>query len=352
MDFVCPQVIYINRRICDLRIKREEMAFMKGKILKILLENENYISGQKICEELEVSRTAVWKTVKQLKEDGYEIESVNNKGYRIISCPDLVTKEAVESRIKTKLLGKFVVYKEEVDSTNEEAKRLSNMKTAHGLLVIADRQTGGKGRRGRGWESSKKEGIFMSLLLKPDFEPLHASMLTLVAALAVTRGIYELTELPAQIKWPNDIVVNGKKVCGILTEMSAEPDYINYIVVGIGINANTERFSDEIEDKATSLLLESGNAVNRSGLICRVLEAFEHYYEIFMQTKDLTNLTAEYDSYLVSNGKAVKVMGNKEPFMGTAKGINEKGELLVETEDGIISVMSGEVSVRGLYGYV
>lgn len=324
---------------------------MKSEILKMLLEEATYVSGQKMCEELHVSRTAVWKAMNQLKEEGYEIESVTNKGYRILSCPDLVTKEAIEGKIQTNVFGKKVHYQMEVGSTNTVAKQFADEDNSHGLLVTADMQTSGKGRRGRSWISPKGSGVWMTLVLKPQLDPRNASMLTLVAALAVAKGICELTKLDAKIKWPNDIVVNKKKVCGILTEMNAELDYINYVIVGIGINANMTDFPEEIKEIATSLYLESGNRICRSELICKSMEYFEEYYETFLNTGNLSALMEEYNTFLINKEKEVRILGQTQ-LIGTAKGINEKGELIVTVGQEDITVMSGEVSVRGLYEYV
>lgn len=331
---------------------------MKVEILKMLLNSREYVSGQKMCDRLHVSRTAVWKAMNQLKEEGYEIESVTNKGYRILSCPDLVTKEAVESRVKTQILGKKVHYKEEMDSTNTEAKRIADEEDSHGTLVLTEIQNSGKGRRGRHWISQKETGIWMSLILKPRISPQNSSMLTLIAALAVSGGIRKVTGLEAMIKWPNDIVVNGKKVCGILTEMSSEVDYINYIIVGMGVNVNIEEFPEDIKEIATSLYLEGKkkepefHKLNRSQLIEAIMESFEVYYESFLETESMKNLIEEYNSILINIGKTVKVSGAGEEICGIARGINEKGEILIETEGRVWNIMSGEVSVRGLYGYV
>ncbi|MDK2808708.1 MAG: BirA family transcriptional regulator [Clostridiales bacterium] len=325
---------------------------MKSKVLTMLKEGDTYVSGQKMCEELSVSRTAVWKAIRQLKEEGYEIESVTNKGYHLVSIPNLVTREEILEKIKTRFIAKQVYYQEEVDSTNTVAKRLAEEVASDGLLVTSDLQTGGKGRRGRSWDSKKGSGIFMSLILKPELEPMYASMLTLVAALCVAKGILELTGLSAQIKWPNDIVVNKKKVCGILTEMNAELDFIHYVIIGIGINVNTKEFPDEISHMATSLYLETRKELNRSALICLVMEQMEVYYERFLEYRSMAPFLEEYNALLVNQGQQVKIINNKEEMVGISKGINEKGELLVETTQGEIAVMSGEVSVRGMYGYV
>lgn len=194
--------------------------------------------------------------------------------------------------------------------------------------------------------------IFMTLLLKPQIEPQNAPMLTLVAALAVARALKQVTGLAAKIKWPNDIVVNGKKICGILTEMSAQSDYVNHIVLGIGINVHNENFPEELGERATSVYLESGKRINRAGLIEAVWEEFEVYYEKFLGTQDLSALVEEYDSLLVNRRKSVRVLDPGEPYEGVAEGITARGELIVDTAESTRLVSSGEVSVRGIYGYV
>lgn len=326
---------------------------MKTEILRMLKESDGYLSGQELCEHFHVSRTAIWKVIRQLESEGYLIEAVRNKGYRLKTPSDLLSRTELESSMKTAWAGKTILYFDETDSTNTEAKKAAEAGTPHGSLAVADFQTGGKGRRGRSWESPRGTGVWMTLVLRPRMHPMSASMLTLVAALAVVRGIRETAPVEPLIKWPNDIVVNGKKVCGILTEMSTELDCINYVVTGIGINANMEDFPEEIQNVATSLRLESGERVLRSGLIAAVMEAYEHYYGIFMETCDMSALLEEYNGCLANCGRAVRVLKPGDEYTGTALGINTQGELLVETEDGEIqTVISGEVSVRGIYGYV
>jgi len=193
----------------------------------------------------------------------------------------------------------------------------------------------------------------MSIMIRPNLHPSCASMLTLVAALAVADGIEKVCGLDSKIKWPNDIVVNGKKVCGILTEMSTELECINYVVTGIGINANTEEFPEDIRDVATSLFLETGNKVKRSQLIAAVMEAFERYYGRFMENENMSGLLEDYNRLLANRNNAVRVLAPSNEYTGTALGIDETGELLVRMEDGEIRrVISGEVSVRGIYGYL
>lgn len=325
---------------------------MKSEILEALRETDGYVSGQDLCNKFGVSRTAVWKAIKQLKEAGYEIEAVPNKGYHIVSAPDLMNKVELESIRNTTWAGQEIYYYDVTDSTNIRAKELAEEGHPGGTLVVADRQEAGRGRRGRSWDSPSGTGIFMTLLLKPEMNPNHASMLTLVAAMAVARAISKCVGTEALIKWPNDIVIGGKKICGILTEMSAQFDFINHIVIGIGINVHNEHFPEEIAETAGSIFLQTGKRIRRAELIEQILEQFEHYYAIFMETEDLSGLVREYNSILVNMNKSVRVLDPKEPFEGKAMGITKKGELIVDTWESRKMVSSGEVSVRGLYGYV
>lgn len=325
---------------------------MKAEILTILKDTDGYVSGQELCERFGVSRTAVWKAMNQLKKEGYEIESVQNKGYHLVKTPDILSKNELVSIRKTKWVGTEICYFDVTDSTNTQAKSLGEGDAPNGTLVVAGKQESGRGRRGRSFESPAGTGIFMTLLLRPEIEPQNASMLTLVSALAVAKGIEHMVDLPVQIKWPNDIVINGKKVCGILTEMSAQMDYVNYIVIGIGVNVGNEEFPEEIKDVATSIYLESGKHVNRAMLIEKIWEEFEDYYELYEKTQDLSSLVKEYDSYLVNRGQKVRVLDSKEPYEGKAMGITDRGELIVDTWEARRLVSAGEVSVRGVYGYV
>ena len=326
---------------------------MKAEILALLRENDKFVSGQELCNRFGVSRTAVWKVINQLKKEGYRIEAVQNKGYHMVSSPDLLSKYELESRMATAWLGKEIVYKETTGSTNADVRRMAEDGAENGLLVVADAQTSGKGRRGRQWESEKGTNLYFSMLLKPDIAPDKASMITLVAAYSVAKVIEKNTGLDAKIKWPNDIVVGKKKVCGILTEMNMERDYIHHIVVGIGINVNEEEFPDEIRDMATSLKKEVGQIVSRANLLCDILLQFEKDYSAFLAAEDLKPFIDDYNKMLVNKGALVKVLDPKGEFSGIAGGINEEGMLIVFKENGQIEkVYAGEVSVRGMYGYV
>lgn len=326
---------------------------MKEEILRLLRSADGYISGQELCNRFGVSRTAVWKAINQLKEAGYEIEAQQNKGYRLMAAPDLMTEAEIKSLMHTDWVAKEVLYFDTIDSTNTKAQELAEKGYPSGTLVVADKQESGKGRRGRSWVSPSGTGIFMTLMIKPDINPNNASMLTLVAALAVAKAITSVTGEEALIKWPNDIVVNGKKVCGILTEMNAQFDYINHIVVGIGINVHNESFPEEISQMASSLMIEAGGKrFHRAQIIAETMSYFEQYYDTFLKTQDLSALVREYDKLLVNRNKSVRVLDPKEPFDGKAMGITSKGKLIVDTWESRKLVSSGEVSVRGIYGYV
>ena len=326
---------------------------MKAEILALLRESDKFVSGQELCSRFGVSRTAVWKVINQLKKEGYRIEAVQNKGYHMVSSPDLLSKYELESRLNTEWLGREIVYKEVTSSTNADVRRMAEDGAKNGLLVVADGQTLGKGRRGREWESPKGTNLYFSMLLKPNFSTDKASMVTLVAAYSVAAVIRENTGLDAKIKWPNDIVVGKKKVCGSLTEMSMERDYIHHIVVGIGINVNEEKFPSELEGMATSLKNEKGSIVSRANLLSDILLQFETDYATFLEAESLKPFVDEYNKMLVNKGSLVKVLDPKGEFSGIAGGISEDGMLIVFKENGQIEkVYAGEVSVRGMYGYV
>ena len=216
------------------------------------------MSGQQLCDRFGVTRTAVWKVINQLKEEGYQIESVSGKGYRLIEGPvDMLSESEIASRLQTEWAGRKLYYFESTGSTNTDAKRLGEEGNPHGTVVVADIQTAGKGRRGRSWQTLAGTALSFTLLLRPDFVPDKASMITLVMALSVAEAVEKITGTETGIKWPNDIVMNRKKICGMLTEMTMTPemDEIQYVVVGAGINVNNagpEEFEEEVRPVATS----------------------------------------------------------------------------------------------------
>lgn len=324
---------------------------MKAELLKVLRNTEDYVSGQDLCKRFGVSRTAVWKVMNQLKEEGYEIEAVQNKGYKIVRYPDAITSHEIGSLIQGNWAGKEIFSYKTIDSTNIKARRLAEEGVPHGTLVVAGRQINGRGRRGRNWDSMDS-GIWMTLLLRPELNPSKASALTLVMGLSIAKAISKAIGEKVSVKWPNDILLHGKKIAGILTEMNAEMDFIHSLAIGVGINANTDSFPEVLIGKASSLYLETKQPVHRAGLIACCLKQFEDEYEKFLQTEDLSGLCKEFDEYLINRNRMVKVLGRGETLEGLALGINHKGELLVKEKNGnIVEVYAGEVSVRGILGY-
>lgn len=259
--------------------------------------------------------------------------------------------ECIKNHLNTKCIGNNIIFEECMESTNTCAKKIAEENVMHGTVVATLRQTAGRGRRGRNW-ISPEGNCYFSVLLRPDVCVENVSMLTLVAALSVAETIESLTGLDVGIKWPNDIVVNGKKLCGILTESSMDLNGLKYVVIGVGVNANQEMFDEEIEDMATSLFLESRKRVDCAKLIAECLNCMEGMYETFIETEDMSMLMGVYNDLLVNKNKEVRII-DQEVWNGVALGINEKGELLVKTLKGeTISILAGEVSVRGLYGYI
>ena len=273
------------------------------------------------------------------------------ESYEEIGTGSIYNETTIADQIHTKWAGKTVHFARETDSTNLWIKRLAKEGASEGTLALAEFQSAGRGRLGRSWEVPEGTSVMMSILLRPKFEPQYAPMLTLVMGMAVAKAVKKLS-FDVSIKWPNDVVVSHKKICGILTEMGVRAGKIDYAVIGVGINVNIREFPEEMADKATSLYLESGREFDRSQIPGLVMEAFEEYYEKFAATCDLSGLKEEYESILANYNQPVRVLA-KEPYEGVARGITDGGELLVEKTDGTIATVSaGEVSVRGLYSYV
>lgn len=260
-------------------------------------------------------------------------------------------EEKLKETLCTKWLGKDTVFFSTCDSTNTRLQELANAGAKEGTVVFSEEQTAGQGRNGRNWNSPKGEGIFLSMLLRPEFKPRYASMITLVTALAVCSALEKNGVEHLFIKWPNDIVASGKKLCGILTKMSTDADAIQYIIVGLGINVNQKNFHPEIAEIATSLYLETNEEKSQVNIIADFLSAFETYYEQFRRTKDLSLLKEEYNQKLVHRNSMVRIIEEGREKTVKALEINEKGELLVEEQGQIRTIIAGEISVRGIYGY-
>ena len=328
---------------------------MKEKILKLLKESGNdFLSGEKISEELGVTRAAIWKYINVIKEDGYEIEAISRKGYRIISSPDVLTFEEIKNYLNTEYIGRNIIYYDSIGSTNSIAKELAERGKEHGTVIISEEQTMGRGRLGRNWISPKHKGIWMSIILRPDIVTENISLITLIGAAAVQKAIVKMG-IKTSIKWPNDIVLNSRKVCGILTEMSGEIDHINYLVMGIGINVNLEEndLPMDLKEMATSLKIESGKYMDRKLLLSNVLNIFEELYNDFVQNGNVkeTMDICRKNSLLIGN--EIELLNRGKVTKAKAIDISDSGELVVENHGGTIEyIVSGEVSIRGIYGYI
>ena len=319
---------------------------MRGKVLNLLKNsNGDYISGEDIAKTLQVSRTAIWKHIRDLKESGYMIQSHYRKGYSLHSAPDLLLPDEIKAKLTTTLIGSDIYYYEDVDSTNNVGKILANKGCADGSIIISESQNKGRGRLERGWYSPKGAGIWFSVVLKPKMSPQNAPKFTLLAAVAMTRAIENITGIKCGIKWPNDILYDGKKLVGILTEMNAEIDRINYIVIGMGLNVNNDVFPKELEEIATSLKMIAAKKFNRIDLLSEIIRELEIEYNEAM--KNGFKATFEtWRKYSATLGCQINVVGIEEQFSGKAIDIDEDGALLVETAEGLKKVLAGDVSIR------
>lgn len=321
---------------------------MRKEILNLLkTAGDTYISGEEIAERLGVSRTAVWKHIKELRRAGYDIVSQSRSGYALRGTPDVLTPAELVPLLKDSLFGTNILYHEETRSTNEDAKVAANDGAPDGTLVVTEFQGTGHGRLARGWFCPKGEGVLFSVILRPtSFLPQEAPKCTLLAAVAVARAIRSLG-LDVGIKWPNDILADGKKLVGILTEMSAEMERIHYIVIGIGINVNimADEFTPDIRDTATSLAILAGHAVDRRQLLVAILREMETLYRA-VQDEGFAPVFDAWRALSVTLGQDVRVLGVGETFEGRAADIDETGALLVDTSEGRRRVLAGDVSIR------
>jgi len=319
---------------------------MTGNILKYLREKE-YISGEVLAQELGISRVAVWKQIQRLKDMGYEIIAGQNLGYCLIFRPDLLIPQEVQRGLFTKYIGKEIYYFPELKSTNIMAKEKALHRAEginEGTLIIAERQSAGKGRLGREW-FSPAGGICLSIILYPQLPPSYIPRITLMTAVAVVKAIKMCTQIEPKIKWPNDILINEKKVCGILTEMNAELDIINWVVVGIGINVNIDHreFPEDIQKNTISLKEVSGKEILRVKMVQIFLQEFEKYYES-LKKREFSSILKEWKLYSHTLGRKIRVDIGEKIIIGEAVNINEEGALILKKEDGeLIKIISGTV---------
>lgn len=321
---------------------------IKEKVIDALVDNAgSFVSGEELSRGLNVSRTAVWKYIKELKGEGYVIEAFPRKGYRVREKPDLLLPREIERYLNTSRLGKFIECHSRLDSTNRRAKELGLQGRVEGTLVVAEEQIKGRGRLDRQW-FSPRGGIWFSLLLKPLLSPYQAPLLTLLASLAGVKGVKKATGCSLSIKWPNDLFLQGKKVAGILTEINAEMDRINFVVAGIGINANISPlyFPEDISSKAISLMEEKGEPVSRPKVLASFLNEMEVIYNK-VQEEGFEGLIDEWKKYSITLDKQIEVKTPRGIIKGKAVDINEEGALVVEKEEGgVIHLLSGDVYLR------
>jgi BirA family transcriptional regulator, biotin operon repressor / biotin---[acetyl-CoA-carboxylase] ligase len=305
------------------------------------------VSGAEIASSLNVSRTAVWKHVHNLRSKGYCIESLPSRGYRFVVAPDTLTAVELTSGLITQRIGRQVQSIPATDSTNLRAFRSAEDGALEGTVVVADAQTDGKGRLGRRWESPAGVNLYCSIVLRPPIPPVKASQLTFLSAVAVARAIEDVTTLVPQIKWPNDILVHGKKVAGLLNEMSAETDGIHFVILGVGVNINmrAEQFPDDLRHPATSLFLEGGVVVSRVALARAFFMQLDALYDAYC-TLGFGLVKDEWLSRSALQGRNVKVSSGTDAIEGTVAGIADDGALLLVCGDGSTErILSGDVSV-------
>lgn len=326
----------------------------KDQVLILLKQAEDYLSGEEMSKSIGVSRAAIHTAVNKLRKEGYQIESATNKGYRLQNSVDLLTSGEIQSFFSKKREADLICY-ETIDSTNTRLKELAQQGAKAGTVVVANEQTAGKGRLGRNFQSDKNDGIYLSILIQPNGGLEQISEITAWVAVCVARAIERVVQVIPGIKWVNDIVLEGKKVGGILTELSVEGESgkIQYLVVGIGINVHNvpESFPEELRQKASSIAAQTGKKINRAQLAAAMIEELDEMFHVWPNQKE------EYLSYYRKNcvtlQKQVRLLRGGEERTGFAKGITEEFHLLVEYEDGSTEdISSGEVSVRGMYGYV
>ncbi|GIP37437.1 bifunctional ligase/repressor BirA [Paenibacillus sp. J31TS4] len=321
---------------------------MKERLLTLLQEEPGrYWSGEELSRLLGCSRTAVWKQMQNLRKDGYEFDSAPRRGYRLTGEPSRMSAAELAACLRTKTIGRSLKLLEQVGSTQTHIHELVRQGCPEGTLVLAEEQTDGRGRMGRHWHSPKGKGVWMSFVLKPAIPLACTSQLTLLTAVALCRTIRRETGVEAGIKWPNDLLARGKKFSGILLESGAEDNRLTHVVFGIGIDANlTEAdYPDELKERATSLRIESGAAVDRVQLVCRFLEQFEELYDLYLR-EGFGPIRTLWEALSVTLGRHVRVQTPTGSVDGTAEALDESGALLVRTREGErVRVFSGDVSL-------
>jgi BirA family biotin operon repressor/biotin-[acetyl-CoA-carboxylase] ligase len=322
---------------------------LRAKLLEAFSKADGeFLSGQKISEYIGCSRTAVWKHIEELRKEGYELEAVRRLGYRITKKPDKISSNEIQLGLKTKMMGRNIHFEEAVTSTQKIAQSLANDGVPEGTIVVADQQTKGRGRMARAWYSPSGTGIWMSMVIRPNIPVNTTPQLTLLTAVAIVQAIEELTPLKPDIKWPNDIMINGKKIVGILTELQAEADQVHSVIIGTGINVNQkkEQFPEDLQNIATSILIETGEAWERAQFIQTILLKFEGLYSIFL-SQGFKPIKLLWEGYAISINKKMIARTLKGTVEGRAIGIDDDGVLLIETEDRSIErIYSADIELK------
>jgi len=322
---------------------------MEEEILKILRNAKSgFVSGEDISFALNVSRTAVWKRIKKLKQIGYKIDAHPRSGYRLIDCPDILTPSELNPLLETEWIGKKIHYFQEIDSTNSKAYQIASLGAKEGEIVIAESQKKGRGRLGRTWVSPPYLNLYLSIILRPNILPNQAPLITLLSAVATAEAIKRFSGITLSIKWPNDILIDGRKLAGILNEINSEMDRINFVIIGIGININMDKnkFPKELRQKATSLKIETGKNVSRKELTCVLLKEIEDWYKIFLENGAQPIIEA-WRKWADIKGKMVKVSSFQETIVGRAIDIDSEGALIIEIEKGEFKkIIAGDVEYQ------
>jgi len=313
---------------------------MREKILNLLENKEDFVSGEYIAKNLGVTRTSVWKHIKSLEALGYKIQSVKNKGYNLISRPDKPIPEEITNNLNTKIIGKNIHYFEKVTSTNQIAKEFIGKNIKEGTIVVSDIQTKGRGRKNRKW-SSPREGLWFSVVLYPNIPPERAMLITMICSVSIAQAIKEKTGIDCVIKWPNDLLIDGKKVCGVLTEIDAEIDQINYAIVGIGINVNN-KVPSYLENVAISLKGKIDKKISRVKLLKLILRYLDENYQKILDKK-YEDIRKKWFSYSNIIGKKIQVNQDDKLFKGFIKNIDSSGCLILDTGEDIVRVSSGDI---------
>lgn len=322
---------------------------IKQEITKRLLSaNGEPLSGQQLADEFGLSRTAIWKHIKELEVDGFVIETVKKKGYILTSSPDSIQAAKVEQHLTTNRFGRSIHYFEECLSTQPIAHQLAQENAPDGTIVLCEEQTAGRGRMARVWTSSRGKGIWMSTIIRPEIPPMKAPQFTLIAAVAVSRAIEDIADVRAEIKWPNDLLINGKKCTGILTELQADVDRVQAIILGIGVNVNQdlEDFPEEIQPIATSVKMVTGVHIDRARLVARILHYLEIYTDMYVE-HGFEPLKLLWESYSGTLGRRIKAVMIHQQIEGIALGITNDGVLQVQTDDGKIhGIYSADIEIQ------